>query len=161
MTEWGERQELQLMRRQQQQQQQKQQRQMEQRSGGGIGSKDQRYVERVRKRQQMEHLTTDGCSSGNTSGNTTGVNHQQQRQQKRTSIYLTNLPTDGSVTERTLRSLFCVYGRLDRVTMYRNRSTGELKGDGLVVFGLDAVGWNEIGSSGTNHLQDVVTNNTL
>jgi hypothetical protein len=46
---------------------------------------------------------------------------------------------DGSTTERTLRSLFGAYGRLDRVTMYRCRSTGELKGDGLIVFGRDAV----------------------
>eukprot|EP00986_Skeletonema_menzelii_P019947 scaffold29718_cov177-Skeletonema_menzelii.AAC.1 len=166
MTEWGERQEvqLQLMRRQQiqkrEQQQQQQQRQVEKRSGGGIGSKDQRYVERVRKRQQVEHLTTDGCST-TTSGNTAVVNQQQQQSpQQRTSIYLTNLPTDGSITERTLRSLFCVYGRLDRVTMYRNRSTGELKGDGLIVFGLDAIissGGSEI-RSGTN--LHVVSNNT-
>lgn len=54
------------------------------------------------------------------------------------TIYLTNLPVDASCTERTLQSLFCLYGRLDRVVMYRNRTNGELKGDGLIVFGRDA-----------------------
>ena len=106
----------------------RQQRQLQMKVGGGIGSNDQRHVEVIRKRH-LQH-----------------PNQQEQRQETpasttpaRTSIYLTNLPTDGSITERTLGSLFCTYGRLDRVTMYRDRSSGELKGDGLIVFGRDAI----------------------
>eukprot|EP00984_Skeletonema_dohrnii_P012317 scaffold4982_cov92-Skeletonema_dohrnii-CCMP3373.AAC.8 len=149
MTEWGERQglQLQLMRRQQRQleeqkrerEQKKQQREVQQKSGGGIGSKDQRYLERIKRRRQLD--------------TTSAVANPQQR----TSIYLTNLPTDGSITERTLHSLFCVYGHLDRVTMYRNRSTGELKGDGLIVFGVDAT-INAGGNQSGNGVQVVTTN---
>ena len=139
MTAWGERQSLHQQRQQivmkeqqerkEQREMERQQRQLQMKVGGGIGSNDQRHVEVIRKRQ-LQH-----------------PNQQQQRQETpvstttpaRTSIYLTNLPTDGSITERTLGSLFCTYGRLDRVTMYRDRSSGELKGDGLIVFGRDAI----------------------
>jgi hypothetical protein len=91
--------------------------------GGGIGTKEQRHAERVRvkvARQDDQKVNKD-------------------EQPIRTSLYLTNLPGDGTTTERSLHSLFRAYGRLDRVTMYRQRSTGELKGDGLIVFGRDAV----------------------
>jgi hypothetical protein len=136
MTAWGERQSLHqqrqqiVMREQQERKEQRemerQQRQLQMKVGGGIGSNDQRHVEVIRKRQ---------------------FQHPNQQEQEtptistpaRTSIYLTNLPTDGSITERTLGSLFCTYGRLDRVTMYRDRVSGELKGDGLIVFGRDAI----------------------
>ena len=101
--------------------------------GGGIGTKEQQLAERVRKRQHLGH------ASGGGSSKTNGSNRDDSTLKMRTSLYLTNLPTDGSTTERTLQSLFCAYGRLDRVTMYRNRSTGELKGDGIIVFGRDAV----------------------
>jgi hypothetical protein len=145
MTAWGERQSLHQQRQQlmikeqqekkQQREMERQQRQLQMKVGGGIGSNGQRHVEVIRKRQ-LQHP------------------NQQQRQQQRqetpvsttttttparASIYLANLPTDGSITERTLGSLFCTYGRLDRVTMYRDRASGELKGDGLIVFGRDAI----------------------
>lgn len=156
MTAWGERQglQLQLMRQQQKEQQEneRKQRQLEKRSGGGVGSNDQRCTERIRKRRQFEQHPNGGISADNT----TSANQQQQQTPIRTSIYLTNLPKDGSITERTLRSLFCVYGRLDRVTMYRNRSTGELKGDGLIVFGRDAVAG---GGNESNDAQQVTTEN--
>ncbi|KAK1744346.1 hypothetical protein QTG54_004879 [Skeletonema marinoi] len=159
MTEWGDRQglQLQLIRQRQlereqkreQQKQQRQQREVEQKSGGGIGSKDQRYLERIRKRRQLDTTAVANPQQ-----------QQQQQQQQRTSIYLTNLPTDGSINERTLRSLFCVYGQLDRVTMYRNRSTGELKGDGLIVFGVDDATINLGGNESGNNVQETTTNGT-
>jgi len=142
MTAYEERQQLQLQLQQQQQQrqvqlqlEQKQQRKDQLYGEGGIGSKEQRRAERtrVRKRQTLEHDADDGGGGGSSTTNTTN-------KALRTSIYLSNLPIDGSTTERTLQSLFCSYGRLDRVTMYRCRSTGEWKGDGLIVFGRDAVG---------------------
>ena len=137
ITEWEEQQDLQ-MQQIRQQQREKERRLVEQRGGGGIGSNDQRYVERIRKRQNCKNSSN------------TAVNQQPHQQSpKRASIYLSNLPTDGSVTERTLGSLFCVYGPLDRVTMYRNRSSGELKGDGLIVFGINAKGNNQ--QIGTDH----------
>ncbi|KAL7517038.1 hypothetical protein ACHAWX_001995 [Stephanocyclus meneghinianus] len=99
-------------------------------NGGGIGSRDQQRAERVRKREQLEQATSL-INSSNGGSNSKEI--------QRTSLYLTNLPTDGSTTERILHSLFGSYGRLDRVTMYRHRNTGDLKGDGLIVFGKEAV----------------------
>jgi hypothetical protein len=96
-------------------------------SSGGIGSRDQKRAERVRK---CEHLEQGTSHVANTSTHAAP---------QRNSLYLSNLPTDGSTTERILHSLFSSYGRLDRVTMYRHRNTGELKGDGLIVFGRDAL----------------------
>mmetsp|Transcript_13058 Transcript_13058/g.28608 ORF Transcript_13058/g.28608 Transcript_13058/m.28608 type:complete len:508 (-) Transcript_13058:329-1852(-) len=119
------------------------------RGGGGIGSKEQRKVERVRKRQ---HNHSNGSNNNNNNNNTTATTTQ------RASLYLTNLPADGSITERTLHSLFGLYGRLDRVTMYRHRSTGEYKGDGLIVFGRDAVeefGRRSAESSGVDLVESV------
>ena len=97
--------------------------------GGGIGTREQRRAARAREAQHM-----DGGG-----GTSSAIEGKDADGPSRTSLYLTNLPADGSTTERTLRSLFGAYGRLDRVTMYRCRSTGELKGDGLIVFGRDAV----------------------
>jgi hypothetical protein len=122
------------------------------RGGGGIGSKEQRKVERVRKRQH-NHSNGSNNNNNNTYSDTTTATFTQ-----RASLYLTNLPTDGSITERTLHSLFGLYGRLDRVTMYRHRSTGEYKGDGLIVFGRDAVeefGWRSAESSGVDLVESV------
>jgi hypothetical protein len=113
-----------------QREQQKVQANMMNASGGGIGSRDQQRAERVRKREHLEHATSLIASSNG------GANTEEIQ---RTSLYLTNLPTDGSTTERILHSLFGSYGRLDRVTMYRHRNTGDLKGDGLIVFGKEAV----------------------
>jgi hypothetical protein len=120
-----------MQRKLEQKRQQKTQTSMMNATAGGIGSQDQRRAERVRKRERLDQgtslvKTTNGASS-----------HASQR--NKNSLYLTNLPTDGSATERLLHSLFSSYGRLDRVTMYRHRSTGELKGDGLIVFGRDTV----------------------
>jgi len=141
MTAYEERQDLQLQlqkeqykQRQLQMHQKQQQREqigMLNEGSCGIGTKEQRKAEHVRKRQHYD--------STNTNCNNASASNKQKTSALRNSIYLTNLPIDnGSCTERTLQSLFCLYGRLDRVVMYRNRSNGELKGDGLIVFGRDA-----------------------
>eukprot|EP00804_Cyclotella_cryptica_P022564 CCRYP_009458-RB/>CCRYP_009458-RB protein AED:0.00 eAED:0.00 QI:131/1/1/1/1/1/2/366/587 len=140
ITAFEEKQNIQLQLAQQQQrqrqlkmeqrEQQKVQANMLNASGGGIGSRDQQRAERVRKREHLEQATSLMARSNG------GANSEEKQ---RTSLYLTNLPTDGSTTERILQSLFGSYGRLDRVTMYRNRNTGDLKGDGLIVFGREAV----------------------
>ena len=128
-----------------QKQQQKAQADMMNTACGGLGSKDQQRSERVRKREHLERGTSSVCRSDN----------DTSRVPKRNSLYLTNLPTDGSTTEGILNSLFSSYGRLDRVTMYRHKSTGELKGDGLIVFGRDALdAYSEAGTNGD--LIDVV-----
>jgi len=165
MTAYEEKQQIQLQLRMQQQRQR--QLQLEQRKqqrdqvgmlndgGGGIGTKEQRYAERVRKRQHVDHPSSKNGKNASSNNNPKKL---------RTSLYLSNLPIDGSTSERTLQSLFCLYGRLDRVTMYRHRSTGELKGDGLIVFGRDAAeeyrsknGGDEDGGSGVDLVEAVCT----
>ena len=150
LTAYEERQEIQLQLHKQQCKQRQLDEEMKQQrreqvgmlndDGCGIGTKEQRRAERVRKQQQCD------LTNNNTTNNT---NHHNKKKKVtlRTSLYLTNLPTtnndNGSSSsvcnERTLQSLFSNYGRLDRVIMYRHRDTGELKGDGLIVFGRDAV----------------------
>lgn len=48
------------------------------------------------------------------------------------AIYLSGLPRN--VTEDFVRQLFSSYGAIRRVILYRNKQTGELKGDALVVY---------------------------
>lgn len=147
MVAYEEQQDIQLQLRQEQQKQYQliQRQKQEQREiagimnegGGGIGSMEQRRAERARRKRQQ----TISCTPPSDANGSSSSHHHQSNKftSLRTSLYLTNLPTDGSITERTLQSLFCSYGRLDRVTMYRHRDTGMLKGDGLIVFGRDAV----------------------
>lgn len=67
---------------------------------------------------------------------------QQKRQSQKAprnlsvAFYITGLPLDGSLHSETLYSLFGSYGNVLKVHMYRRKDTGELKGDGLIVFEL-------------------------
>ncbi|KAL3770963.1 hypothetical protein ACHAWU_005292 [Discostella pseudostelligera] len=137
--------------------------------GGGIGSVEQRRAERARrKRHPTSTTSSDGRHCGSKADASSSQHHPRNDNTTiRTSLYLTNLPTDGSTTERTLQSLFCSYGRLDRVTMYRHRDTGLLKGDGLIVFGRDAVeeyrqkANNHHPSTGSNEKDSSSSNNVV
>ena len=138
---------IQIMKEQQRQKQellgqrktQRQQSQMLNENSGGIGTKEQRRAETLRKRHQSEKRPSNADTG----------------ESLRTSLYLTNLPTDGSCDERVLKSLFCMFGRLDRVTMYRDRSTGDLKGDGLITYGRDAALEHESKGSGVDLVETV------
>lgn len=107
-------------------------------AGGGIGTKEQRHAERVRVKAARPSFANPSVNNDDDT-DVSSAQKVKDEQPIRTSLYLTNLSVDGSTTERLLHSLFRAYGRLDRVTMYRHRLTGELKGDGLIVFGRDAV----------------------
>lgn len=48
------------------------------------------------------------------------------------AIYLSGLPK--TMTEDSVRQLFASYGSIRRVHLYRQKQTGELKGDALVVY---------------------------
>jgi hypothetical protein len=50
------------------------------------------------------------------------------------ALYVTGIPAGG--TEDLLRGLFGSYGTIRKVHLYRDRATGEFKGDGLLVFQL-------------------------
>ena len=52
------------------------------------------------------------------------------------AIYVSNLPTDGSVSDDLMRALFGSYGNLRKIHLYRDKQTGELKGDALIIYSL-------------------------
>ena len=52
------------------------------------------------------------------------------------AIYVNGIPTDGSMTQDTLRELFRHFGTLRKVHLYVNKQTGELKGDALIIYQL-------------------------
>ena len=55
------------------------------------------------------------------------------------ALYLTGIPRDGSIDARQLRQIFAAYGRITKVHLYRDKLTGELKGDGLVVYQVESM----------------------
>jgi hypothetical protein len=80
-----------------------------------------------------------------------GTQQRQRLEQKRISerpgdrsnssssslaIYVSNLPSDGSVDEHIMRSLFGSYGALRKIHFYGDKETGLPKGDALVIYNL-------------------------
>jgi hypothetical protein len=104
-----------------------------QQQAGGIGTK-QRRVGEHRKRANG-HPRTDAGADANTDDHQSSV-----------AIYLSGLDeTDGSSSagggggrddqlQDSVRGLFSSYGKIGKVHVYRNKRTGCLKGDALVVF---------------------------
>jgi hypothetical protein len=75
-----------------------------------------------------------------------GADQQQTRQEKNkyktniddsVAIYVSGLPTDGSVTDGLMRALFGCHGTLRKIHIYINKQTGEPKGDALVIYQLE------------------------
>lgn len=56
------------------------------------------------------------------------------RQPPSVALYLSGIPRDGSIDTHTLSDIFRAYGKVTKVHFYRDKTTGHLKGDGLVVF---------------------------
>jgi hypothetical protein len=83
-------------------------------SQAGVGSVKRKRVEKEKNRTTFGHLDQQADAS--------------------VSIYMMGIPTDGSVTEETIRSLFSSYGTIRKVHFYRHKQTSILKGDALVVF---------------------------
>lgn len=62
---------------------------------------------------------------------------QQQEQYATTvAVYVSGMPVNdkASFGEDTIRNLFCSYGKIQKIHFYRNKKTGELKGDGLIIY---------------------------
>jgi hypothetical protein len=84
-------------------------------SQAGIGTSKRKRVEKEKKRSG--HLPSSS-----------------QEQDSSVAVYLSGLPTDGSVPEATLQALFGSYGSLRKIHLYRNKQTSDLKGDALVIY---------------------------
>ncbi|KAL7575986.1 hypothetical protein ACA910_000774 [Epithemia clementina (nom. ined.)] len=50
------------------------------------------------------------------------------------AVYISGLPKDGSLTSDAVKDLFGCYGNIVKVHFYLNKTTGEVKGDGLVIY---------------------------
>jgi hypothetical protein len=85
-------------------------------SEAGIGTGKRQRVEREKSRKGHVPL------SNNTS------------QDISLAVYLSGLTTDDSFREDTLNQLFGSYGIIRKIHPYRNKQTGKLKGDALVIY---------------------------
>jgi hypothetical protein len=63
-----------------------------------------------------------------------GGQQQEEREQSSVAIYLSGIPTNDTVGDGMLRQLFSSYGKILKLHFYRNKKTGQLKGDGLIVY---------------------------
>jgi hypothetical protein len=99
---------------------------------------------------QVLELRSKALTSNNTIKRQAGIGTQQpervdKKRKKQTadssndsvSIYVSNLPTNGSASEELMRALFGSYGSLRKIHFYVDKRTGELKGDALVIYNLE------------------------
>lgn len=96
-----------------QRQKKKQALQLQQQSAAGIGTQKRRRVEATKAQQNQAATTMQPFTA---------------------ALYITGIPRDFSVTTNTIRDIFRAYGSLTKVHFYRDKTTGDLKGDGLVVY---------------------------
>ena len=92
----------------------------------GIGSKKRKKAERLKEKEG--HLPSKGNNN---------------EDPKTVAIYISGLPTDGSLTSEAVKQLFGSFGTVQKVHFYVNKHTGEAKGDGLVIFNFEGRGNKE------------------
>lgn len=85
----------------------------------GIGTKSQRKKQQESKQRCSNTLRDESKS-------------------KSVALYLTGLPKDGSTGETLIRQLFETYGEIQKVHFYKDKQSGNLKGDALVIFQVNA-----------------------
>jgi hypothetical protein len=101
------------------------------------------HLQLEQRKQRLLQLREGSCQDVGTSkdhGNQTKDSKQQKRNTPSIAVYVSGLPIDGSIDEAYVRNLFRVYGSLRTVRFYRDKLTGKLKGDGLVVYNLPSEG---------------------
>jgi hypothetical protein len=92
------------------------------RSQAGIGTQERQRVEEKRKRH--------GPPSNNSS-------HFANSSSESVAIYVANLPQkDGPADDDLVRGLFSSYGEIRKIHYYVDKSTGQRKGDALVIYSL-------------------------
>ncbi|CAB9520224.1 expressed unknown protein [Seminavis robusta] len=103
----------------------------------------EQYRLALEARKKRLHSTTTTNTSTTQAGIGTAKRNRVERELQKTThnhlqqtatIYLTGIPTNGSVPETTIQNLFSSYGTIRKVHYYRDKQTGTLKGDALVVF---------------------------
>jgi len=106
-------------------------------SGAGIGTKQRRKAEKQRKRATLPaSLRKNNNNTNKKASDHYGGGHDGGGSRS-VAIYVSNLPTDGSVGDETIRALFGSYGSLRKVHFYVDRTTGKRKNDALVIYSLD------------------------
>ena len=88
--------------------------------------------ERKQKRQQKELQSQAGI--GTHKRKRAEVTKASLSKLPSVALYVSGIPRDGSIQANSLGDIFRAYGTVTKVHYYRDKATGELKGDGLVVF---------------------------
>jgi hypothetical protein len=104
------------------------------------------YEQRLYEQQQTQYIertTTIITKAGIGTKSQKAQKAQHQRHQKETTkrmetaaLYLEGIPTNSE--ENLIQSLFQSYGTIRKIHFYRNQTTGECKGDCLLVYQLES-----------------------
>lgn len=94
----------------------------------GVGSQKQRT------RNNREQRQVAGMPSKRSRGETSS----QTATKTTVAVYVSGFPSDGSIDAEFLTALFSSYGSIRKAHLYRDRQTGRLKGDGLIIFEVSA-----------------------
>jgi len=89
--------------------------------------------ERKQKHQQQKELQSQ-AGIGTNKRKRVEVTKTKLSQLPTVAVYISGIPRDGSIHANSLGDIFRAYGTVTKVHYYRDKTTGELKGDGLVVF---------------------------
>lgn len=99
---------------------------------------ESRYQAILEQRQAQLMANKANSQAGIGSRKRQRFQKEQERQQQSSSsvaVYVSGIPTDGSIDEKFVQQLFGCYGTIRKVHFYREKNDRrQLKGDGLIVF---------------------------